>query len=674
MRANPFESQLERLARTLTEQFGVQVVCQGDNAWTDGRQIVLPSLPEPLSENLERMMVGYLDHEMAHVAFSDFRVAERFSRKHPGFEGMLNVVEDALIERRAMQRWPGVRANLDALFAQIRDRILRLIAQRGPFDRFCTAVYLKLAHHNDLLGLDGELAGYEDLLDRFPQINNTREAGQLAERLLARWLSRQPQPKESPSTGRGESGGQKKGSPGDASQEGDSGTDAGADDRGGTDAEEDGDAADSPEGESAGDDGDADARQEGAAGDAESSSKPGAAESASGASDPCEDESDLTDDPASSDQAASPANEEPDADGEQADADDEKPLAGDSADGADHAQGAGATGLLRTSSPHSGTLISEALAEAISEGVAQLDSQRQYRPFTREYDRVDTVRMAADGEVQALLATGTDVVRRLRRGLANALRAAEKRWWRDDQVRGSLSPRTLYRLGTDRTQLDVFRVRSTVQGRSTAVSVVLDASGSMTASKMSVARQAVRVLLEALADLKIATEAFTFTTGDRFSLGEAHRASGQDPVRLQDHYSRFGNLEIGLIKQFTEPVKSALRRLPAVRGTGLTPLGEAMQIGAARLCPRPETRKIMLVLTDGRAGCECCDGVATTHAQYVAGLCRKAGIELVGVGILDDSLAAIVADTIVIHRLEDLPAQLCKLLGRTLQKGVCRVG
>lgn len=46
MRANPFKSQLERLARTLTEQFGVQVVYQGDNAWTDGRQIVLPSPAE----------------------------------------------------------------------------------------------------------------------------------------------------------------------------------------------------------------------------------------------------------------------------------------------------------------------------------------------------------------------------------------------------------------------------------------------------------------------------------------------------------------------------------------------------------------------------------------------------------------------------------------------------
>ena len=39
MRANPFEGQLERLARTLTDQFGVQVVCQGDNASADGKPL-----------------------------------------------------------------------------------------------------------------------------------------------------------------------------------------------------------------------------------------------------------------------------------------------------------------------------------------------------------------------------------------------------------------------------------------------------------------------------------------------------------------------------------------------------------------------------------------------------------------------------------------------------------
>ena len=147
MRHNPFESQLERLARTLTEEFGVKVVCQGDQALTDGSTIVLPSLPEPMSSSLERMVVGYLDHEMAHVAFSDFKVVKEFNTRHPGHEGMLNVVEDALIERRAMKRWPGVRANLDAMFAQILDRVQASLHQRSPFDRFCSAVYLKLSHH-----------------------------------------------------------------------------------------------------------------------------------------------------------------------------------------------------------------------------------------------------------------------------------------------------------------------------------------------------------------------------------------------------------------------------------------------------------------------------------------------------------------------------------------------
>lgn len=112
-------------------------------------------------------MLGYLDHEMGHVAFSDFGVAARFAKKHPGFEGLLNVIEDALIERRAMDRWPGVRRNLDMMFRQIRGRVAQLIQQRGPFDRFCTAVYLELSHHVDLMGLEAELAGYEDLLARF---------------------------------------------------------------------------------------------------------------------------------------------------------------------------------------------------------------------------------------------------------------------------------------------------------------------------------------------------------------------------------------------------------------------------------------------------------------------------------------------------------------------------
>ncbi len=605
MRSNPFESQLERLARTLTEQFGVRVVCQGDGAWTDGKKIALPSLPDPTDPHLERMMVGYLDHELGHVAFSDFKVAEEFMKKYPGYEAILNVVEDALIERRAMERWPGVRANLDALFTQIRDRIAGLIQKRSPFDRFCTAIYLRLAHYNDMLGLDREVLGYDDLLSEFPRVNDTHQASDLAERMLTRWLKQhppQPQPANRPDgeEQQPDDNGNEPSRSGDRSSR-QSETPTPADRQQNQDGEPSGKASDG--------------------------------------------------DPEPHEKSESKGDGTPDSTGEREEAE------------------PSITAFPRTGGD---TLVREALAEAIAERVAQIDTSTEYRPFTREHDRVQPVPFADDAEIQRLLGTGTDAVRRLRRGLANALRSAEKRWWRDDQVRGLLSPRTLYRLCTDRPRVDVFRVRSVIQGRSTAVCIVLDASGSMTTKKMDVARDAMRVLLEALDDLKIPTEAFTFTTGDQFNMAEASRLTGEDAVALSQRFGRFGNLEIGLIKQYQEPVKVALKRLPGVHGTGLTPLGEAMNVGASRITPRPESRKVMLVLTDGHAGCEGSSTAAELHAKNVATLISTVGIELVGVGIQDESLRAVVADTIVVHEINDLPVQLCKLLGRTLQKGIVR--
>ena len=183
-----------------------------------------------------------------------------------------------------------------------------------------------------------------------------------------------------------------------------------------------------------------------------------------------------------------------------------------------------------------------------------------------------------------------------------------------------------------------------------------------------------RTLLEALADLKIPTEALTFTTGNTLDLNRVMQQTGLDVCQLRERYGRLSNLEIGLIKQFNEPVKVAMSRLPNLNGTGLTPLGEAMQIAASRLIVRPETRLILLVLTDGKAGCEGGALSAAVHAQEMAMRITKAGIELIGVGILDENIREIVREAMVIQQIEELPAQLCKLLSRTLQKGLRHVG
>lgn len=649
MRTKPFESQLERLARTLTEQFGVAVVCQGDQAYTDGKTIVLPSLPEPLEGDLERMMVGYLDHEMAHVAFSDFRQVKRFNKKYRGFEAMLNVVEDALIEKLAMQRWPGVRANLDALFRQVRSRVLNIIQQAGPFRRFCTAVYLKLSHHTDMLGLDVELHGYEDLLDRYPMVATTRDSAKLSEQFLKRWLQRRPklptaptpQPKtDEPPSPSPEPKDKAAGEPSEPAQP----TSTPDSD---SEAKSDGDSADGPGDDT---DGGSESPEDGETPDDEESDSEGSADDATESDDETSPSSD-GEPPTSADQPGPPSSPESVEESE-----------------LDPAEIAALTEGAR------GSLISDAVLESIAENITEIDTSQQYRPYTRKHDRIDVVQTASDQAVQELLARNVDSVRRLRRGLANALRAAEKRWWHEDQTRGDLSPKTLHRLGMDQACLRIFRRRAAVQGKSTAISIVLDASGSMTIQKMDVARDAMRVLLDALHDLKIPTEAFTFTTGDKLDVNKVAAEVGMPPHEAFRRFTRFANLEIGLIKRFEDPVNVALKRLPTIQGTGLTPLGEAMEISAARLIVRRESRKIMLVLTDGHAGCEGSGSAAHIHAKLVSDRITRAGIELIGVGIQDQSLCAIVADTIVVNEISELSAQLCRLLGRTLKKGLRHVG
>ncbi len=562
---------------------------------------------------------------------------------------MLNVVEDALIEKLAMERWPGVRANLDALFRQVRNRVVNIIQQAGPFRRFCTAVYLKLSHHTDILGLDAELHGYEDLLDRYPQVATTHDSAKLAEQMLKRWLQRRPkqpvQPTpppttEEPPSSSPESGG----NPASESSEFAPPTPAQGSD---TDADCDGDTADDSKDES---DGGAKSPEDGDTPSAEESDSDGSSGDAA----------------KSDDETSTPSEREPSTPTEQSEA-------ASSSESAEETKLDPADISALTEGAR-GSLISDAVMESIAETIAEIDTSQQYRPFTRKHDRIDVVETASDQAVQELLARNVDSVRRLRRGLANALRAAEKRWWHEDQTRGDLSPKTLHRLEMDQACLRIFRKRAAVQGKSTAVSIVLDASGSMTAQKMDVARDAMRVLLDALHDLKIPTEAFTFTTGDKLDVNKVAAEVGMLPHEAFRRFTRFANLEIGLVKRFGDPVKVALKRLPSIQGTGLTPLGEAMEIGAARLIVRTESRKIMLVLTDGHAGCEGSGSAAHTHAQHVSERISRAGIELIGVGIQDQSLCAIVADTIVVNEISELPAQLCRLLGRTLKKGLRHVG
>jgi len=96
----------------------VTLAFEGDGAYTDGKQIVLPSLDQNVELTHEAAMVlrGYVDHEAGHVRHTDFEAHRKFSststeRQHK----IWNCLEDMWLERKVMAEYPGAEKNLRQL-------------------------------------------------------------------------------------------------------------------------------------------------------------------------------------------------------------------------------------------------------------------------------------------------------------------------------------------------------------------------------------------------------------------------------------------------------------------------------------------------------------------------------------------------------------------------------
>jgi len=124
---------------------GMTVTVQGNHAYTDGKHINIPVLPENDQDSLIAVR-GFLDHEAAHVRFTDMTV-----HKPEGFTGvLLNLLEDIRIEHRIAQHYPGSKQNLtDLADLLIRQGFMQLPdpdekAELSPAEVFMTWLSLKL--------------------------------------------------------------------------------------------------------------------------------------------------------------------------------------------------------------------------------------------------------------------------------------------------------------------------------------------------------------------------------------------------------------------------------------------------------------------------------------------------------------------------------------------------
>ena len=100
----------------------VSVVFEADGttgtAWTDGKEITLPSLPDNLEFSHEETMVmrGLLDHEAGHVRHTDFKAVQKFGDTQSEQAFVLgNCLEDMRLEKLVMEEYPGSQKNFNVM-------------------------------------------------------------------------------------------------------------------------------------------------------------------------------------------------------------------------------------------------------------------------------------------------------------------------------------------------------------------------------------------------------------------------------------------------------------------------------------------------------------------------------------------------------------------------------
>ncbi|EOX3435609.1 VWA domain-containing protein [Vibrio cholerae] len=116
---HPLKNALPIVAAAYGEKFGVKVLIQGQDAFTDGERIVIPTA-NPDDPHYQQIAWGYLAHEAAHIRHTNFDMVHKASSK-PIRKVLLNIIEDIRIENELAKDYPGTRRSISQVIEYMVD-------------------------------------------------------------------------------------------------------------------------------------------------------------------------------------------------------------------------------------------------------------------------------------------------------------------------------------------------------------------------------------------------------------------------------------------------------------------------------------------------------------------------------------------------------------------------
>jgi cobaltochelatase CobT len=230
-----------------------------------------------------------------------------------------------------------------------------------------------------------------------------------------------------------------------------------------------------------------------------------------------------------------------------------------------------------------------------------------YRPYTPKFDEIVGAEDLCEPEELERLRGYLDkqlshlqgVVARLANRLQRLLMAQQNRAWEFDLDEGLLDPARLSRVVVDPLHPLSFKREKDTNFRDTVVTLLLDNSGSMRGRPITVAATCADILARTLERCGVKVEILGFTT--RAWKGgqsrEAWLAAGKpaNPGRLND-------LRHIVYKSADAPWRRARKNLGLMMREGLLKEnidGEALDWAHKRLLGRTESRKILMMISDG---------------------------------------------------------------------------
>ncbi|MPS48468.1 hypothetical protein [Methylobacillus sp.] len=300
------------------------------------------------------------------------------------------------------------------------------------------------------------------------------------------------------------------------------------------------------------------------------------------------------------------------------------------------------------------------MSELITREAIPIFDDAEYKIFSRDWDEIIPFDIEAHGQthksasIELMQETVDKMVGNVRNKLERAVMAQNRVHQTTGHRSGRIDGGTLTRLvrfNDDR----VFKRKHETKAKNTALTLLIDCSGSMSLhNKIGVAAYAAYGMAMALERIGVKYEILGFTTGDKRSNEFYHES-----VNSGVEWSRYDSIYMPIFKSFEEKltpqVKKNLASLKDAEWLRNNIDGESVEYAALRLLPRQEERKILMVLSDGNPVSTGNKAGMRAHLKRTVQNLTKRGVEVLGVGIMDDAVKAYYPKHVVIKSIKDLP-------------------